>query len=263
MFYKFLKRLIIPACVFAGLVLYIWIEVNIPATHYVNISVADLPTNVKLLHLSDSHGDSISENKRLMRAIRKFEPDIAVITGDMIDQQTVDFSAPLEDIKILSSEMPVLYIPGNHEYANPKGDLFIKQVGEFGATILKNDALIIKGISICGTDDINFGLDDIKKALTVNGKCDILLSHSPAISSRIKELNIPLVLAGHTHGGQVSLPVIGAVFLPDRDVPRNLVKGLVSENGTQFYISVGFGTSGFPIRFMNRSEITLITINPE
>jgi len=263
MFIKFLKRLLFPTCALIGLVFYVWMEVNVPAVRYVNISVADLPKNVKLLQLSDSHGRGISENKRLMRAIQKFEPDMTVITGDMIDKQTVDFSVPLEDVRVLSSEMPVLYIPGNHEYANSKGATFIRQVGEFGAFVLKNDAMAIDGISVCGTDDTNFDLDDVSAALAVNGRCDILLSHSPAISSRIRGLNIPLVLAGHTHGGQVALPIIGAVFLPDRDIPRNLIKGLVLENGTQFFISVGLGTSGLPVRFMNRSEINLITINPE
>jgi hypothetical protein len=235
----------------------------VPAVHRVSISVDNLPNNIKILQLSDSHGQGISENARLMRAVQKFKPDMVAITGDMIDRRTVDFSAPLEDIKVLSAEMPVLYIPGNHEYANPKGYAFMKQVGELGATVLINDALVVGEVSVCGVDDLNFDLDDVSKAVQVNGRCDILLSHSPGINSKIEGFNIPLVLAGHTHGGQVALPLIGAIFLPDRDIPRNLVEGLVLENGTQFYISVGLGTSGLPIRFLNRSEIVLITINPE
>ncbi|MFA5052920.1 MAG: metallophosphoesterase [Parcubacteria group bacterium] len=260
---KIAKWLIALTLLFAGLVIYIWSETNVPAIRNINIPLADFPGKLKIVHISDSHGREISENGRLIRAIRSFSPDVVVLTGDMIDKSTTDFTPVLNTISELSGAYPVLFIPGNHEHANPKGELFINSVRRSGATVLLNDSRIINGISICGVDDINLGLADVPAAMEANGRCDILLSHSPAINESIRGLNIPLVLAGHTHGGQIRLPVVGALLLPDQNIPANLVNGLVNDDGTWFYVSVGLGTSVIPVRFMDRAEVGLITVTPE
>jgi hypothetical protein len=258
---KFLKQMIIPIIILIGIGFYMWSEINIPAVRRINITLDNFPEKIKILHITDAHGREINDNQRLMRAIHDFKPDVAVLTGDMIDESTVDFSSALRDIRTLSSEMPVLYVPGNHERANPKGASFINSVRESGASVLLNNARMINNISICGVDDINLGFSDVSASIAVYGRCDILLSHSPAINKSIVDQNIPLVLAGHTHGGQVALPIIGALFLPDKSIPRSLIKGLVKDGDTQFYVSVGFGTSVFPLRFMNRAEINLLTVD--
>ena len=258
-----LKRVFVSALALIGLVFYIWTEVNIPAVRNVSIPVEGFPGEIKLVHISDAHGRGINGNGRLSRAIKSFGPDAIVLTGDMIDKSTVDFSPALKAVESLSLVAPVIFIPGNHERANGQGEEFIGLVREAGASVLLNGAKTVNGVSICGVDDMNFFLDDIPKAMAVNGRCDILLSHSPAISGSVKKFDIPLILSGHTHGGQVRLPVVGALLLPDKDIPRRLVKGLVSDGNSKYYISVGLGTSVVPIRFMNRAEISLITVIPE
>jgi len=258
-----LKRVLVSAAALIGLVFYIWMEVNVPVVRNIDIPIKGFPKGIKLVHISDAHGRGITENGRLSRAIKSFEPDVIVLTGDMIDKSTVDFNPVLETVKNLSYVAPVLFIPGNHERANPRGEEFIGLLRKAGASVLLNGAKMIKGVSVCGVDDINFFLDDIPKSIAVNGRFDILLSHSPAISGSVKNFYIPLVLSGHTHGGQVRLPAFGALLLPDRDIPRHLVKGLVEDGDSKYYISVGLGTSVVPIRFMNRAEISLITVVPE
>lgn len=260
---KVLKRVLVSSLALIGLVFYIWTEVNIPAVRNVVIPIKGFPEEIKLVHISDAHGRGIKENGRLSRAIKSFGPDAIVLTGDMIDKSTVDFLPTLKTIKSLSSMAPVIFIPGNHERANAQGEGFIGLIRETGASVLLNGAKMVKGVSICGVDDMNFFLDDIPKSMAVNGRCDILLSHSPAISKAVENFDIPLVLSGHTHGGQVRLPVVGALLLPDRDIPRHLVKGLVDGGNSKYYISVGLGTSVAPIRFMNRAEVSLITVIPE
>ncbi|MFA4999634.1 MAG: metallophosphoesterase [Parcubacteria group bacterium] len=263
MIQKIIKRAFIFVIAFAGIGFYIWSETNIPAVRNVSISLADFPNEIKIVHISDAHGRNIPSDGRLMRAIRSFSPDVIVLTGDMIDKSTVNFKPVLNTIHELSLIAPTLFISGNHEWANPKGMSFVNSLNTSGATALINGARVVKEVTICGVDDMSLELADISAALSVNGRCDILLSHSPAISRSIKGMRIPLVLAGHTHGGQIRLPVFGALLLPDRDIPRHLVQGLVEDNGTVFYISSGLGTSVIPVRFMARAEINLITVSPE
>jgi len=259
---KLFKRALFVALALGGLVFYVWSEVNIPAVRNVDIQIDGFPEELKVVHISDAHGKGIPEQGRLFRAIRAFAPDVVVLTGDMIDKATADFNPPVEAVRSLSAVAPTLFIPGNHERANPKGEQFISSVRNAGASVLLNSARMIKNISICGVDDMNNSLDDIPRAVAVNGECDILLSHSPAINESVKNFDIPLVLSGHTHGGQVRLPLIGALLLPDRNIPRHLVAGLAKDGSAQYYISVGLGTSVAPLRFMARSEISLITVHP-
>ena len=198
-----------------------------------------------------------------MRAIRSFAPDVIALTGDMIDEATTDFTPVLTAVTDLSAIAPVLFVPGNHERANLKGEVFIRSLTASHATVLLNDAVLINGLSVCGVDDINFSLHNVPDALAVFGRCDILLSHSPEIYKYIYNTNIPLVLAGHTHGGQVRLPILGAMFVPGGNIPEHLMRGIAKDGNTTFYVSVGLGTRLVPIRFMSRAEISLITITSE
>jgi uncharacterized protein len=263
---NFKKRLKTPllGALFALLVfLYIVLEVNVPAIKVASITVPESMAGIKIAQISDGHGRGIKENGRLMRAIRSFSPDMVVLTGDMIDKSTTDFEPPISAIKTLSSIAPTFFIPGNHERANPKGSGFIKLVNEAGASVMLNVSQMIGNMVLCGIDDFNFKLDDVSQAMSGYGRCDILLSHSPAIYKSIEGLGIPLVLAGHTHGGQVRLPIIGELILPDKDIPNYLVRGIYSNGETTFYVSAGLGTSIAPIRFMSRAEINLITLISE
>jgi len=258
-----IKQALMLTILFIGLACYIWLEVNVPAVREVRIPLTDFSEEIKIVHISDAHGLGISNDGRLMRAIRSFAPDVIALTGDMIDEATTDFTPVLTAVTDLSAIAPVLFVPGNHERANPKGEAFIKSLSTAGANVILNDAILINELSICGVDDINFSLHNVPDALAVFGRCDILLSHSPEIYKSINELSIPLVLAGHTHGGQVRLPILGAIFVPGGNIPEHLMKGIAKDNDTTFYISVGLGTRLVPIRFMSRAEIALITVMPE
>ncbi len=258
-----IKLILVLAIFSIGLVSYMWLEVNVPVVRKINISLASIPKEIKIVHISDGHGLGIPNDGRLMRAIRSFAPDAIALTGDMIDESTTDFAPVLTAATDLSAIAPVLFIPGNHERANPEGEMFIKSLSATGATVLLNDSIIINGLSVCGVDDINFSLHDVPSALAVYGRCDILLSHSPEIYKSIKNFNIPLVLAGHTHGGQVRLPILGAIFMPGGNIPEHLMMGIAKDGDTTFYISVGLGTRLVPIRFMSRAEIALITVTPK
>lgn len=254
----------IPVILTAGVLFYLWSE-NVPAANMTEINVPESLVGAKIVQISDGHGRIVPD--RIMDSIRSFSPDVIVLTGDMIDKSTKDAELVISNIVSLSRIAPLFFIPGNHERANPKGEAFIKLVGKSGAEVLLNDAEKIatkeKNMIVCGVDDINLNLDNVRKAVSAKGKCDILLSHSPVIWERLSGFNIPLVLSGHTHGGQIRIPLFGAVFLPDNDIPPDLIRGVSVRNGTRFHVSVGFGTSVIPLRFMNRAEIDFITLISE
>ena len=258
-----IKLALVITIIFVAIVLYVWMEVNVPAVRKVHISLTDFPEEIKIVHITDAHGLGVPNDGRLMRAIRSFAPDVIALTGDMIDEATTDFTPVLTAVTDLSAIAPVLFVPGNHERANPKGGAFIRSLSSAGANVLLNDAVLINGLSVCGVDDVNFSLHDVPSALAVYGRCDILLSHSPEIHKSINELNIPLVLAGHTHGGQIRLPILGAIFMPGGNIPEHLMRGITKDGDTTFYVSVGLGTRLVPIRFMSRAEIALITVIPK
>jgi predicted MPP superfamily phosphohydrolase len=94
-----------------------------------------------------------------------------------------------------------------------------------------------------------------------NKKYTVLLSHSPRIRDRLGSHVPDLILCGHTHGGQVSIPLVGAVVAPGEGFFPEFDKGeFTLENGSRLYIDSGVGTSTLPIRFMNRSQVSVIRI---
>jgi len=243
-------------------------EVNAPKVAYVPVSSSKISggDDLKLVQISDVHGYPIASHKTMMGKISNFSPIAILLTGDVIDRSTTDFSGSYEDIKALLNIAPVIFVTGNHELANPEGRSFISGLSDIGVTVLRNDSVAIRdGFVIAGIEDIHFGRDDIEK--TMGGitaeSFNILLSHTPTISGRLSDDGIvDLVLSGHTHGGQVRLPFFGAVFLPDDKMDPRLIKGLTElENGVTVYTDSGFGTSVLPVRFMDRSQISFITIS--
>lgn len=89
----------------------------------------------------------------------------------------------------------------------------------------------------------------------------VLLSHTPSITEIYEQIPADLILSGHTHGGQVRFPLIGALVSPDRGLFPKLDKGTYQLGaGLYLYIDSGLGTTRLPIRFLNQSQLSLITI---
>ena len=115
-------------------------------------------------------------------------------------------------------------------------------------------------IWLAGVDDLRRGHPDLAAAL-VGARPDairVLLAHNPMLAHAAAPLGVPLVLAGHTHGGQVQLPLIGPLLLPIRD--RGLAEGLVRLGATQVYITRGVGVGTPPARLGARPELTLVVL---
>ena len=117
---------------------------------------------------------------------------------------------------------------------------------------------------LCGVDDWATGRPDLRAALgdTRPGDACLLLSHNPDIVERIRDPRVDLVLSGHTHGGQVVLPLVGAPFTASR-YGQKYVHGLVQGPSARVYVSRGVGTIGPPVRFGAPPEVTFITLRRE
>ncbi len=159
------------------------------------------------------------------------------------------------------------FVIGNHELRNKKGHDFISGLEDLGVTVLANKVKTVKineeyinivGLSFFATrEDYEATLKGIDKS-----KFTLLLSHSPnrPISYLIGFED--LILSGHTHGGQVRLPIIGPIIAPGQGLFPKYDKGSFELGNTILYIDSGLGNSVFPIRLFNRIQISNITIKP-
>ena len=216
-----------------------------------------------LLHLSDLHSKSFGKGqKNLLEVIRRQSYDIAVITGDLVNRMKPE-TQPVFQL-LAGIEKPVYFVPGNHEWETRPSvrEAILSAPG----VLLQNRAeKLVRGkrhIWIAGIDDQNSKKDSLEQALReVRDEAPvILLAHEPDIFDGAAAENVDLVLAGHTHGGQVRLPFIGALLAPDQGLFPKYDRGLYVSGSSGMIISSGLGESLLPLRFNNPPEILLITL---
>lgn len=246
-------------------------EVNFPAVREIDIHTGKLKMGkgITLLQISDVHGRASGTIKgRILKEASKAKPDAVVITGDLADESTVDFSSIYHLVKELYSICPeIFFVSGNHEWNNSGRRELFEGLRALGVKLLNNRsaAVSIDGIkvNICGVDDPYRRKDNVDKAMehAVTGNYTVLLAHSPRIRDRLGGYAPDLILCGHTHGGQIRLPFIGALIAPGEGLLPKFNKGSYTlENGSLLYIDSGVGTSKLPVRFLNRSQISVIRI---
>ncbi|MHB1394700.1 MAG: metallophosphoesterase [Clostridia bacterium] len=224
---------------------------------------------VSFLQISDLHGSASKEIiQRIIKAAGDIKPDAVLITGDLVDRSTEDFSKIFALIKELNSICPsIFFVSGNHEWSNEGRKEFIGKLTGLGVVVLNNKGSTFvarnSDINLCGVDDPYRHRDDIEKAMkgVDSSKYTVLLSHSPRIRDRLGKYAPDLILCGHTHGGQIRLPFIGAVIAPGEGLFPKFDKGMFSvRNNCRLYVDSGVGTSKLPIRLLNRSQVSVIRI---
>ncbi len=265
-----MKLKVLLAIVLFLLLLFIYNYVQISKL-YVNkpmLNNKKLSKDLRITQISDYHANKRIDLKKLLNEITQFNPHIIVLTGDIIDSSTKDIQPTLNMINsLMKINNNIFFINGNHELSNIYGEQFILKLEDMGVTILDNNNEIIdidgEKINICG---LNFFASRKDYEKTIEGMDEknytILLSHSPnrplSYNSGIEDL----ILTGHTHGGQVRLPFVGAIIAPGQGYFPKYDKGTFEIGSTVLYIDSGLGNSVFPIRFLNRVQISNITITP-
>ncbi|WP_171681868.1 metallophosphoesterase [Paenibacillus planticolens] len=238
----------------------------------INLSFERLPNNfhgLKLLQFSDlhlGHHLNLQDLEHIVSLINHEKADIVTFTGDLFDSQITE--DPASTSKLLASlEAPLgkWAVLGNHDKLNKTNHtLSILQEGGFQMLLNAFKKISYKGqtIQIAGVEDKLTGNPDI--TMTLQGAntqmFTLLLSHCPDFADEAAALPIDLQLSGHSHGGQVRLPVVGALFTPLQ--AKNYVMGLyeVPDSKMLVYTNRGIGTTFLPFRFLCRPEITVITL---
>ncbi|KAL3858815.1 hypothetical protein ACJMK2_009068 [Sinanodonta woodiana] len=251
-----------------------------PTIRKVSVPIYQLPkslhgltiTNIPDIHLGPTVGKHKLE--RIIHMVNYLQSDIVAISGDLVDGQVDQLDEAVEPIRWISAKYGVYFVTGNHEYYSMDIENWIPKLKSLGVEVLHNSNTNIpknskEQICLAGVDDptadnfryANHGMQ-LSKALE---SCDknrpvILLAHQPKVGKIALESHhrVDLVLAGHTHGGQMFPVTIGAyLFNP-------YYAGLYRHgNHNHIYVSTGAAYWGFPIRFGTTSEITQITLVAE
>lgn len=219
---------------------------------------------LKIVHISDIHyGKNYNEKKleKVVSKINEINPDLVFLTGDLVDNGNVSKEDEDEIKKILSkikANLGKYAITGNHDYKYENWAYVIKDAGfinlndTYQVLYSGDSKILISGISTnyYGNIPINEKLKDTSDFLQkedVNYK--ILLIHEPDYIEQIDE-DFDLILAGHSHNGQITLPFIGALYTPKGS--KKYYKNYYKIKTSDLYISSGLGTSILPFRLFNK-----------
>jgi uncharacterized protein len=221
-----------------------------------------------IAHLSDLHlGPYVSE-EHLLTAVRmtnELKPDAIVLTGDLVNSSWHYIQPCAEIISRFEAPLGVFAVLGNHDYWVGFLNHMLQSVRETGIMLLRNQAVpITRGSStlyFVGIDDLWLRLANIKRALETvpNNACKIALMHEPDFADISAQAEIDLQLSGHSHGGQVRLPVIGPLILPKYGEKYPMGAYRVG-NFTRLYTTRGVGVLPPGVRFNCPPEITLLTL---
>lgn len=220
---------------------------------------------VRVVQISDVHMRSLGwRERRVERLVRRASPDLVAVTGDLVSTTGAAADA-CRWIRELAGLAPVYFVPGNYTYL-VGGEDYISRLAAAGAVVLRNRALrlTVRGTRfwLLGVDDpstTRSRLEDAMSDVTGPGP-KVLIAHFPTIGEQASYYGIELVLAGHTHGGQVRLPFAGAVVPFGSALLEKYQRGLYRIDGTTMYVSSGIGTTGVPVRFLCPPEVVLLTL---
>ena len=229
------------------------------------VPVSGLVAPVTILHVTDLHAGYFcgpAELGRVVRIARELAPDLIVLTGDQLHGAHGPFVGWLRrGLAGLTAPLGVYQVAGNHDYRT--GLWLLYQALRPLGVIPLHDAhrvLATAGgpLVLAGVDDLRYGgnLADALAGRPV-GVPVVLLSHRPEALPRAAAAGVDVVLAGHTHGGQVCL--FGAC-LSDFEGPWR--RGMYRFGDTVMNVSSGVGTTGLPLRWSSPPDVTLITLEP-
>lgn len=272
--------LIVSVLVILGLGIWtLWGNTALEVNEYEIMSdkIPEAFTGFRIAQVSDLHNKDFGEGYgQLLTLLSEINPDIIVVTGDLIDSRQTDLDVALEFAWQAGKIARVYYVSGNHEARVPEYEDLKSGLVKAGVVILENQKVEItregESITLMGIDDPSFQEDYLfgdsesvaRQAIeNLQNESDgytVLLSHRPELFDLYVETGMDLVFSGHAHGGQFRLPFVGGLVAPNQGFFPKYDAGLFSEGNTNMIVSRGVGNSIIPIRFNNRPEIVLVTL---
>lgn len=262
-----------------GVVLLGWaviVEPQLLVVRQVDIQSPEWPSKqgpLKAALIADLHTGSLwngpANTQRVVDAVNAEAPDIILLLGDYVSTTPLSgtFVPPEVTAEVLSglvAPMGVFAVLGNHDWWLD-GPRVRRALEQHGIVVLDDDVRIIRTaggpFALVGIPDDTTRSPDVRRTVSAvpDGLPSIVITHDPAVFDEIPAVGVAATFAGHTHGGQVNLPFVGALVVPGR-APNRWAHGHIEEDGRHMYVSAGVGTSILPIRFNMPPAVEIITL---
>lgn len=271
---KVKKRLVVFGVIL--IILLVSCDVRLKRVTY-TIESDKVDTPVTIVYMSDLHSDWYGKNqKSLIKAVEKASPDVVLLGGDIFDDKKDYHNAEIT-LRELSERYPCYYVTGNHEFWGKDIENILSIVRSYGVTVLdgKCETIEINGqkINICGVDDPDADIY-LKDYKTIDEQLEyvdkisnkeyftILMSHRPELYDKYATYDFDLVLSGHAHGGQWSIPfLLDGVYAPHQGIFPEYVGGQYDYDGGTMIVSRGLSRMSPPVpRIFNRPELLIIEV---
>lgn len=234
--------------------------------------------NYKIIQISDFHNTKSSKlNTALINTLKKEQPNLIFITGDLVGSSKNNMSSALTFLNNIADVAPIYYVTGNHEAKINNYSELKKHLLTLKVNILDNQITTIninnQSLTILGVADPNFtpqtysagAAQTISTELTNlispnDNNYKILLSHRPELFETYVNKKIDLIFTGHAHGGQIRIPFIGALHAPNQGFFPKYTSGIFKNNNSTMIVSRGIGTSTIPFRINCRPELVITTL---
>jgi predicted MPP superfamily phosphohydrolase len=219
--------------------------------------------------LADLHGGApyagLASIARAVERLNAERPDAILLLGDFVDAHPLwGGRLPPElvahEVAALQAPLGIYAVLGNHDW-QAAGDRMWTALERAGVPVLENRAVeLTESLHVAGLADLRCRRPDLPSALAgiPPDAPVILLSHDPDVFPYVPE-RVALTLSGHTHGGQIAIPLLRRLAIPSRHGER-YARGHVVEEGRHLYVSSGFGTSGVPLRFLAPPEVVVLEL---
>jgi hypothetical protein len=272
------RRLI---CILLSFIILVIIALwNQPVNRTYTVKTDKLKSTIKIVHLSDLHSTKYGKNQeRLIKRVTNENPDLVVLTGDIVDDIKDEEGAYLL-VKGLVDEYPVYYVSGNHENWHLATESIYQELVNMGVVVLRDRHEII---SINGEEIMVAGIMDPDRSIKSNqevtmlkslnsvgfdeipeGTSDlftVLLTHRPEYYELYKKYPIDIVLTGHSHGGQVRIPfLINGLYAPDQGYFPKYAGGYYKMKTYDMIVSRGLSLSFWLPRVFNPPEVVIINV---
>jgi hypothetical protein len=225
-------------------------------------------SGLRVVQISDIHHGLFLPEPWLTEAVQqtnRLRPDIVVLTGDFVTYSRANIEPAAEILSRLRARYGVLAVLGNHDF-RVGADAVTAALRRKHIGVLRNKHIKVQfggsSLYVAGVDDYGYGAD-VRRAVRgiPRDAATILLAHNPRIIHLASRHGVSLVLSGHTHGGQVNLPLLGTVYGRSPERLRYKI-GWDRLGATQIYVSRGIGTIVLPWRVRCPAEITHLELLP-
>ena len=220
------------------------------------------PTRARVVQLTDLHMGPTTPKAVLQRVadiVQGLDPELVVLTGDYVNQSLFHLDRVTDFVRALPA--PCVAVLGNHDHWTSAVRV-TEALEAGGAEVLRNASTVRGGITVVGVDDGCTHHDDIARAFEgVDPRSALVLTHDPKTAEAIAERGAPLVLSGHTHAGQIEVPLVTRRIA--RAVGMPYLRGFFTIGETALYVNAGLGHSLEGLRGgPTRPEIAVFELDP-